>query len=575
MRRMRMAGILMVAGAACAQEDPGAVGAPPNPKVEIRWNRYYDVEELGAWIDALAKAFPDLAKAGNLGTSVGGRPLRYIEITNFKKGDPARKPGMYIDGNIHGNEVQAAEVSLYTAWYLLENYGRVKKITELVDERVFYIVPTINPDGREAYLKDPNTPHSLRGGIKPLDNDGDGRFDEDGFDDLNGDGHITAMRRKNPRGKWKTHPKDARLLARCGPEEDGEWDLLDEEGIDNDGDGQVNEDGPGGYDPNRNFPSDWQPFYVQYGANDYPLSLPECRAVADFWMSHPNIAGAQSYHNAGGMILRSPGQQGAHVPGPDSELMDVIGSKGEQMLPAYRYMIIWKDLYTVWGGEVDWFYFGRGVITFTNELWTDTNMTRSPVDEGEGREARKRFDDLLLLGDAFVPWTPVKHPVYGDIEVGGFKKTFGRTPPSFLLEEECHRNAAFTLYHADQMPAVTLDAPEVRPLGDGLFAVRATGRNSRLIPTRTAQDVQARISRPDEFRIAGEGLTPLSAGVVRDRDTHRVDLLKGRPARARVDAVPGRGEVAVEWIVRGSGAFVVTFDSVKGGVVEVKGTLPK
>ncbi len=42
---------------------------------------------------------------------------------------------------------------------------------------------------------------------------------------------------------------------------------------------------------------------------DYPFQLPEARAVADFLKAHPNIAGVQSYHNNGGMILRGPGAE--------------------------------------------------------------------------------------------------------------------------------------------------------------------------------------------------------------------------------------------------------------------------
>ena len=60
---------------------------------------------------------------------------------------------MYIEANVHGNEIQGAEVSLYTIWYLMEHYDRMPQIKQLVDERVFYIVPTVNPDGREHFLK--------------------------------------------------------------------------------------------------------------------------------------------------------------------------------------------------------------------------------------------------------------------------------------------------------------------------------------------------------------------------------------------------------------------------------------
>lgn len=574
-RRLLVLAVLSLPAA--AQEDLGAMGAPPNPKVAVRWNRFYDTKEIGEILDQMGAAFPRLAKLHTIGTTVGGRSIRGIEITNFSKGDPARKAGYWIDGNIHGNEVQAAEASLYTAWYLLENYGRVAKITEMVDERVFYIFPTINPDGRDSFLHDPNDAHSLRSGIRPWDEDGDGRLDEDVNDDLDGDGNIVQMRRRNPHGRWKKHPQEPRLMVPCEADEEGEFDRLGEEGLDNDGDGQVNEDGPGGYDPNRNWPTDWQPPYVQHGSHDFPFSLPETRAVGKFVMERPNIAGAQTYHNAGGMILRPPGQQNANVPGGDVAVYDAIGRKGEQMLPGYRYMILWRDLYVVWGGEIDWLYFGRGIVTFTNELWHEGNLFRGP-NAGFGadtREDRAKFNQLLLMRDAFVEWKPFKHPTYGEIEIGGFKKNFGRTPPSFLLEEECHRNMAFTLYHADQMPKLSLDAPQVRALGDGLCAVRVSARNARMIPSRTAQDAALKINAQDQFTIAGDGITVLSAGVVLDRDFNRVEPSKGRPSRIRVDGVPGMGETTVEWVVKGSGKFRVTLDSAKGGVVEIEAKLPE
>ena len=77
----------------------------------------------------------------------------------------------------------------------------------------------------------------------------------------------------------------------------------------------------------------------------------------------------------------------------------------------------------------------------------------------------------------------MEHPQYGKIEVGGPKKNWGRQPPSFLLEEECHRNMAFTLYHADQMPDVEVDSVEVKPYDDNLQQVVATIVNRKLTPT--------------------------------------------------------------------------------------------
>jgi hypothetical protein len=182
----------------------------------------------------------------------------------------------------------------------------------------------------------------------------------------------------------------------------------------------------------------WQPTYLQNGAHEYPGSLPETRAIMDFVYGHPNIGAAQSYHNSGGMILRGPGQEVLSYENEDITAFDMIGNAGEEILPGYRYMITWKDLYPVSGGELDWFYLGRGVIAFTNELFTAFNYFRDPDLKENGFDSRPetKFDKLVLMREATVPWKPFNHPQYGAIEIGGTKKNFGRVPPGFLLPED-------------------------------------------------------------------------------------------------------------------------------------------
>src|SRR6185436_11288057 len=348
-----------------------------------------------------------------------------------------RKPAMYIDGNIHGNEVQGGEAVAYTAWYLCHQYGRLDKVTELLDRTVFYLIPTINSDGRDRWLYRPQNPHTSRSGLRPEDNDRDGLVDEDDYDDLDGDGSITQMRIKDPNGRFRPHPDFPELMVQVAEDERGEYTMLGWEGIDNDGDGRVNEDPAGGYDMNRNWPWDWQPGYIQSGAQDYPFCLPETKAIAEFVLAHPNIAAAQSYHNFGGMILRSPGREGGLIRGEDDRTLQFIAQRGEQMLPFYRSMIIWKDLYTVWGGEIDWFYAARGILTFTSEIWNLRSLTKTNVPPSD--EDRAAFMKYVLLNEGLTPWHEYDHPTYGKIEIGGTRKEWGRTPPSFLLEEECHR----------------------------------------------------------------------------------------------------------------------------------------
>ncbi len=550
-----------------------ALGITDERKVEVAWNRFYDHAGMGGILARLHKAFPGLTRLYSIGKSVQGRDIWCIEVTSRNVGDPDRKPGMYIDGNIHGNEVQGGEVVAYTAWYLCYQYGRLEKVTDLLDRCVFYLVPTINPDARDFWFHAAYSSRSSRTGLEPTDNDRDGLMDEDDYDDLNGDGVITQMRIRDPFGRYKIHPDyPDYLMVRVEPDERGQYSMLGGEGIDNDGDGRINEDRRGGYDMNRNWAFDWQPHYVQYGAKEYPFSQPETRAVANFVLSLPNIAAAQSYHNSGGMILRGPGREGGEMSDQDERVLRLISERGEKILPYYRSIAIWDDLYTVWGGELDWFYGGRGILTFSNELWTSKNLYKTP--DAASDEQQAEFVEYVLMGDGLIPWREYDHPTYGKIEIGGRRKEWGRVPPSFLLEEELHRNMAFTLYHADMMPLLKIHEIAVDKLDENLFKIWVTLENQRLIPTRTDQDITHHISPPDIVSIKGGDIKVLSAGRVTDKFFKRVQPVKRRPERVELSSIGGMDSAIVQFVVKGKGSFTITVDSAKGGVLTKNQLLP-
>lgn len=555
-----------------------ALGAPNEPKVEIAWNRFYDHKGITEICQKIAAAHPGLCKLESIGKSFLGKDLWVLKVTNFKNGVELEKPGFYIDGNIHANEIQGAEVALYTAWYLCEMFGKLDFITALLDQKIFYIVPSINPDGRDHYMASPNNRHSPRSGLMPVDDDGDGLLDEDQYDDLDGDGNIVQMRRANTAGRWKAHPDYPGLMVPCKPDEPGQYELLGFEGFDNDDDGEVNEDAPGYYDPNRDWPWNWQAKYLQFGARPYPTYLPETQSVVAFSLAHPNIAGAQSYHNSGGMILRGPGAENDKFEADDLVVYDAIGKKGEEILPNYDYLIVYKDLYSVYGGELDWFYGGLGIITFSNELWTSYNMFRKAYDGAAfnwqvALTDLHKFDEYLLFGEAIVDWKPVTHPQYGAIEIGGIKKNTSRVPPSFLLEEECHRNMAFTLYHADQMPLIEIKEVSVRDLPGGLKEIKAEIHNTRLVPTRSAQDVKNNINRADRISLDGKQIEVLAGGVLDDPLLDISKDQKFQPQTLKVNSIPGMGSMTVKWIVKGKGDYTIVADALKGGKTRFQGKL--
>ena len=542
-------------------------GYPSNPKVDVRFNRYHDYSQATDLLKNLAEAYPDYCKLASLGKSFGGREMWIVTVTDFSTGDDRSKPAFWIDGGIHANEIQAVEVPLYTAWYLLEMRADSEKIQRLLKERTFYLVPMMSPDSRDAHFKQPNSTHSPRSGQRQFDDDHDGMVNEDDDEDIDGDGHITQMRVRDPNGRFKAHPDFPELMIAAKPDEKGEFTLLGMEGIDNDDDGEINEDGDGYYDPNRDWGWGWRPPYSQFGAHRYPFSILENRLVSEFLMDHPNVAGGQSYHNAGGMILRGPGDKKDGYHPADIAVYDVIGKEGESMLPGYRYINVAFDLYEVRGGSIDWMHQSLGIFTFTNELFTPFNFFRKPEGGGffGGAEAQHAFNKKLLLGDGFSPWKEFQHPQLGRIEVGGMKKSWVRQPPSFLLEEECHRNMCFTLYHADEMPQARIQSIAVKPLANNLFEVTCIAENRKVTPTRSMADVERKISPSDTLSLKATGAKVITGMHASDLLFREPQAQKRNPERLDISRIPGRGVVYARWIVQGAGPFEVELVTTKGG----------
>ena len=275
-----------------------------SPDGEIDWNRFYTAAETNQILRELHAMYPGLTELHQVGESYYGQPLMLITITNEATGPAAEKPALYVDGGIHAGELTGSAVATHVIGHLLNGYGNDPQVTTLLDTRAFYVRPKFNPDGSDLALIDDQ---SLRSTPHPFDEDEDGTADEDPPEDLDGDGWITQIRVPDPDGIWVADPSDDRIMVR-DPElqRAGLRYSTMREGVDNDGDGEINEDGLGGLDMNRNFPRNWERVHLQPGAGDYPLSEPETRAAAAFINAHRNITGIVHGHTAGGFVYRLP-----------------------------------------------------------------------------------------------------------------------------------------------------------------------------------------------------------------------------------------------------------------------------
>ena len=137
-----------------------------------------------------------------------------------------------------------------------------------------------------------------------------------------------------------------------------------------------------------------------------------------------------------------------------------------------------------------------------------------------------------------------------------------------MNEELCHRNMAFSLYQAGEMPLVQLGAPSVDELGDDLWRVRVPIANDRLTPTILAKAQRNNVVRPDLLRLEGAGSTIVAAGWVRDRFRSGATDLITQQDLSRIlvrNGQPGRTTRVIEYLVRGGRSLTLTYDSAKGG----------
>lgn len=506
---------------------------------------YYIYDELTNFLKDMNKAYPHLTELKSLCKSQMGRDVWMLIINNPETGKTEDKPGFFLN-QIHSSEVIASMSCAYTIWDLLENYGKKKDITKIVDNIVWYIVPRLDVDGAEAYLtgkpagKDPN----------PEDNDGDFQFDEDPPEDIDGDGFIVQMRKKDPKGEMKISKEDPRMMTKKGPDETGgTYYKTYTEGIDNDGDGKINEDSfRTRFLSNRNYPGNWRPSIVQRGGGKYPMEESITRAEVDFAANHPNIAIYVQHHCCGRVILRPPTSY------PDKEFKNrgdlelyriasarslehsgwdlatsvfdwnwPRGTPNKKSTQIYRdkegkirnaptgmypeeddsefgcSSCGWEDEsqndrgYFAWGSSIETMYDLFGIFSMGDEHWNPPDYNKDgKVTEKE----RLKWNDEVMDGKMFIDWHPYKHPTLGEVEIGGWRRRKVSPPEGELIQKECEMGNRFVVYLAGLAPKIKFGEVKITDKKSGIYQVDITVENKGFLPTATEQAQKLNIIEP-------------------------------------------------------------------------------
>ena len=517
----------------------------------LTFDRYHTVDVMYEWLERWAERYPDIVELYQVGTSLEGRPIMQVTLTNKATGPATEKPAAFFEGGRHSGEITSSESVLWLIQHLVEGYGNDPEVTRLLDRAAVYAKPQNNPDGSNLYLQ---TAQANRSSVRPIDNDGDGLLDEDPGNDLDGDGILLDMRWRDPDGEWLQDERDptGRLMRRAEEGEQGEWSMANE-GIDDDGDGRTDEDGVGGLDLHRNYVENWRPMpgrdhtgrgWTQGGAGAYPLSEPETRAVVLFVLENPNIGVANSMDTRVPMHLRPPSTSRSEerMYPEDLELYEHFDSVG---LSITNYP--WAgDVYwtyatrgdepdeaegnPLFGHGPDFGYFYYGAIWYGDELWDGGNVGDVNGDGDEDDLDRLIWADSVAAdrgyAGPFKDWTAFQHPEHGEVEIGGWHpKFFSQNGPPEVLERWAGNQARFNLYMAQSLPQLGADSARVRRVRtedaytewELTVAVRNDGR----LPTALRQADLVKIVRPDRVVVAFDG--DLEVGEGEDAQVRFVD----------------------------------------------------
>lgn len=515
---------------------PCAVSAAEGPLAGYLHPKAFD-----ARIAAMGKS--PRAKVQSLGKTRAGLDLWMITVGEARPDRPA----VLLLGSPVGPHLVGDELALRMAERLAA--AEDESTRAALEQVVFYVIPRPSPEAAARCFERP-TAQIDRNSFESND-DRDREINEDGADDLNGDGWITTMRVKTPEGEFRPHPHDPRVMIQGDPvkNEPGGYALY-VEGRDDDGDDRLNEDGRGGVSINHNFPHNYKPYDPRAGL--HPASEPETRLIIDFALDHPEIALVYSFSPSGNLFHPWKPNGQAEKNRIKTTILSADAGYHEFLAKRYQEIHGGQDAPSpeaVRGALSEWAYFHYGRWSLAARGWwipklTDDELKQAGLDKLPDTKAGR--EDLQALQwfaaqkiDGFVPWAKIKHPDFPgrEVEVGGFKPLYRLNPPADRL----NRLAGLHLKHLTEtlelFPVLAFDAPrcEAKSLGGGVVRVKATLLNTGYLPTMSAM---GKLTRQ---------VPPLQIALALPEDAK---LLQGTPRR-QIDPLTGQGGSQEQtWLVR-------------------------
>ncbi|MEE1884487.1 M14 family metallopeptidase [Pedobacter flavus] len=513
---------------------------------------YSSNARLSERISALTKAYPNLATAKTLIETEGGNKVWMLTLGT---GKTSEKQAIAVVGGVEGTHLLGVEMAIGFAEQLLAS--KVDSVKKLLDKHTFYVFPNMSPDATAQYFAKLKFERS--GNARPTDDDRDGKMNEDGFEDLNGDNKISWIRVVDPTGKYKLNPDDARTLVLADPTkgDTGKY-LLFREGIDNDKDGSFNEDGEGGIHFNKNFSYNYKNFGP--GAGEYAVSEKENRALLDEMFELFNVYAVVTFgpmNNLSTPVTFNPSALSKRI---ITGWYDADVKANALVSERYNKITGYKDAPRTQAENGDfsqWAYFHYGRLSLSTPGWwvpkvkPDAEKNEKAFTNDNLGAAYLRWAASNNIQGTFVEWKKVNHPDFPgqEVEVGGIDPFVMNNPPYSMVNDIVSKHTNFMVELANMAPKIDLVALKTEKVGEGLTRVTVKVMNAGTLPTLSK---------------VGERSYFLKKVAVKATVSNNQTIISGKKAET-LDGIPGKGYVELSWLVRGSGKFAIQAGSPSSG----------
>ena len=510
---------------------------------------YPSYDEVKAKISQLKSN--KFVSVGTIGKSFGEEDIPIVKLQK----DTKTKPTLLIVAGIDGKHPSGVVSTLELTNNLLAM--QPDSLASLLDNRSIWIIPMVNPD---AYKRNVKTNIWNSGNARTIDNDRDGRMDEDPPKDLNNDGVLSQMRVKSIAGTHHTHPNYPHVLVASDRSkgEKGSYVLFNE-GIDADFDGQFGEDGVGGVNIDRNFTFDYPVFYPESGT--YAASEPETKALMDLVYNNPQIGAVFQFGLANNLstpevfnsakanerITSSWSANDVEVSKYVSSLYkESTKSLGEPTKLAHER-----------GNFANTAYYHLGKFSFVSPGWwpavSDSSKVTKPA---VAEDVFYKWVDQNAVQGAILPWTSVVHPSFPnqEVEIGGVVDIYRNNPPIAFLNESSNAHTDFVQRLIQAMPELVFQQPVVTALGGDVYRVELAVTNVGMMPIYP--EIADRIRHSAKFKAVCE----LQKGQ---------EFLNGKRLQLYPSLSSGQSQT-FSWLIKGKGTALIKAGCPTAGEVNIE-----